>query len=125
MNRVFDLDVLAGPGCGGQMKVIAQIEDPVIARRIVTSTVMCALVCAKMRLTFLTCHDADPHPELRRVRLPETAVHAQREPGEATRVPIDRPHPEDPLARRDDMVQAGLRGILRVSRNTHSWVPAS
>ncbi|MCP4968152.1 MAG: hypothetical protein GY926_23315 [bacterium] len=34
MKRVFDLDVLACPGCGGQMNVLAQIEDPVIARKI-------------------------------------------------------------------------------------------
>jgi hypothetical protein len=34
MKRVFDLDVMQCPGCSGQMKVIAEIEDPVIARKI-------------------------------------------------------------------------------------------
>ena len=34
MKRVFDLDVLDGPGCGGRMEIIAEIEDPLIARKI-------------------------------------------------------------------------------------------
>ena len=34
MKRVFDLDVLDCPGCGGRMEIIAEIEDPLIARKI-------------------------------------------------------------------------------------------
>ena len=34
MKRVFNLDVLVCPGCAGRMKVIAEIDDPIIARKI-------------------------------------------------------------------------------------------
>jgi hypothetical protein len=34
MRRAFALDVLACPRCGGQMTLIATIEDPRIVRRI-------------------------------------------------------------------------------------------
>ena len=34
MKRVFDLDVLKCPNCHGQMRPVAEIEDPVIARKI-------------------------------------------------------------------------------------------
>ena len=34
MKRVFEVDVLECPKCGGEMRPIAEIDDPVIARRI-------------------------------------------------------------------------------------------
>ena len=34
MRRVFDLDVLACPRCGGRLRVIATIQDPAVARTI-------------------------------------------------------------------------------------------
>ena len=34
MHRVFDLDVLACPRCGGRLRVIATIQDPAVARTI-------------------------------------------------------------------------------------------
>jgi hypothetical protein len=34
MKRVFDLDVLVCPGCAGPMKVIAEINDPILARKL-------------------------------------------------------------------------------------------
>ena len=34
MRRVFDLDVLACPRCGGRMSVIATIEAPYVLREI-------------------------------------------------------------------------------------------
>jgi hypothetical protein len=34
MQRAFDIDVLACPSCGGRMRLIATIHDPVVIRRI-------------------------------------------------------------------------------------------
>jgi len=34
MHRMFDLDVLACPRCGGRLRVIATIQDPAVARTI-------------------------------------------------------------------------------------------
>src|SRR5262245_48686321 len=34
MRRVFDLDVLAGPRCGGPLRVIATVQDPAVVRAI-------------------------------------------------------------------------------------------
>jgi hypothetical protein len=34
MHRVFDLDVLAWPRCGGRLRVIAAIQGPAVARTI-------------------------------------------------------------------------------------------
>ena len=34
MHRVFDLDVLACPRCGGRLRVIATIQDRAVARTI-------------------------------------------------------------------------------------------
>jgi len=34
MQRVFDLDVLACPRCGGRLRVIATIQDRAVARTI-------------------------------------------------------------------------------------------
>jgi len=34
MHRVLDLDVLAGPHCGGRLRVLATVQDPVVARTI-------------------------------------------------------------------------------------------
>ena len=31
MRRVFDLDALACPRCGGRVRVIATVQDPVVA----------------------------------------------------------------------------------------------
>src|SRR5262249_56909052 len=36
LQRVFAVDVLACPSCGGRMRVIATIEDPRVVRRILT-----------------------------------------------------------------------------------------
>jgi len=36
LQRVFAVDVLACPNCGGRMRLIATIEDPRIVRRILT-----------------------------------------------------------------------------------------
>ena len=36
MQRAFDLDVLACPGCGGRLRLLATIEDPDIVRRILS-----------------------------------------------------------------------------------------
>ena len=37
MARVFALDVLACPRCGSRMRILAAIEDPVVARKILDS----------------------------------------------------------------------------------------
>ena len=34
MRRVFDLDALACPRCGGRMRVIATVRDPAVVRAI-------------------------------------------------------------------------------------------
>ena len=34
MRRVFDLDVLACPRCGGPLRVIATVQDPAVVRAI-------------------------------------------------------------------------------------------
>ncbi|HLF48251.1 MAG TPA: hypothetical protein VJA45_02660 [Methylomirabilota bacterium] len=34
MDRAFAIDVLAGPRCGGRMRLIATIHDPGVIRRI-------------------------------------------------------------------------------------------
>ena len=34
MRRVFDLDVLACPRCGGRLRVLATIQDPAVVRAI-------------------------------------------------------------------------------------------
>jgi hypothetical protein len=34
MRRVFDLDVLACPHCGGRLRVIATVQDPAVVRTI-------------------------------------------------------------------------------------------
>jgi uncharacterized protein YbaR (Trm112 family) len=34
MRRVFDLDVLACPRCGGRLRVIATIQDPLAVQAI-------------------------------------------------------------------------------------------
>ena len=34
MRRVFDLDVLACPRCGGRLRVIATVQDPAVVRTI-------------------------------------------------------------------------------------------
>lgn len=36
MRRAFGLDVLACPRCGGRMRLIATIEDPLVIRRILS-----------------------------------------------------------------------------------------
>jgi hypothetical protein len=36
LQRVFAVDVLACPNCGGRMRVIATIDDPWVVRRILT-----------------------------------------------------------------------------------------
>ena len=36
LQRVFAVDVLACPRCGGHMRVIATIDDPLVVRRILT-----------------------------------------------------------------------------------------
>jgi Putative transposase len=36
MRHTFAVDVLACPGCGGRMRVVATIEDPVVIRKILT-----------------------------------------------------------------------------------------
>ena len=36
MRHTFGVDVLACPRCGGRMRVVATIEDPVVIRRILT-----------------------------------------------------------------------------------------
>jgi hypothetical protein len=36
MRRVFDLDVLACPRCGGRLRVIAVVQDPAVVRTILT-----------------------------------------------------------------------------------------
>ena len=37
MRRAFAIDVLACPNCGGRMRVIAMVEDPVAARQILAA----------------------------------------------------------------------------------------
>jgi len=34
MRRAFDLDVLACPRCGGRLRLIATVEDPLVIRRL-------------------------------------------------------------------------------------------
>jgi len=36
LQRVFAVDALACPNCGGRMRLIATIEDPRVVRRILT-----------------------------------------------------------------------------------------
>jgi hypothetical protein len=36
MRRVFDLDVLACPRCGGRLRVIATVQDPLAVQAILT-----------------------------------------------------------------------------------------
>jgi hypothetical protein len=36
LQRVFAVDVLACPHCGGRMRVVAVIDDPPVVRRILT-----------------------------------------------------------------------------------------
>src|SRR5206468_9672558 len=36
LQRVFAVDVLACPNCGGRMRLIATVEDPRVVRRILT-----------------------------------------------------------------------------------------
>jgi hypothetical protein len=36
LQRVFAVDVLVCPNCGGRMRVIATIDDPRVVRRILT-----------------------------------------------------------------------------------------
>jgi hypothetical protein len=36
MRHTFAVDVLACPRCGGRMRVVATIEDPVVIRKILT-----------------------------------------------------------------------------------------
>jgi hypothetical protein len=36
MRRVFDLDALACPRCGGRLRVIAIVQDPAVVRPILT-----------------------------------------------------------------------------------------
>jgi hypothetical protein len=36
MRRAFEADVLACPGCGGRMVVLATIDDPAVIHRILT-----------------------------------------------------------------------------------------
>jgi uncharacterized protein YbaR (Trm112 family) len=37
MRRAFGLDVLACPRCGGRLRVLATVEDPVVIRQILAS----------------------------------------------------------------------------------------
>jgi uncharacterized protein YbaR (Trm112 family) len=37
MRRAFAIDVLACPHCGGRMRVIAMVEDPVAVRQILAA----------------------------------------------------------------------------------------
>jgi uncharacterized protein YbaR (Trm112 family) len=37
MRRAFDVDVLACPRCGGRLRLLATIEDPVAIRAILDS----------------------------------------------------------------------------------------
>jgi uncharacterized protein YbaR (Trm112 family) len=37
MRRAFALDVLACPGCGGRLRVVATVEDPVAVRQILAA----------------------------------------------------------------------------------------
>ena len=36
LKRVFDIDIEQCPHCGGQLKLIAAIEEPAVIRRILT-----------------------------------------------------------------------------------------
>jgi uncharacterized protein YbaR (Trm112 family) len=36
MRRVFDLNVLACPRCGGRLRVIAIVQDPAVVRTLLT-----------------------------------------------------------------------------------------
>jgi len=40
MARIFAVDVLECPRCGGRMRILAAIEDPSVARRISKSNGM-------------------------------------------------------------------------------------
>jgi hypothetical protein len=37
LKRVFDIDIETCPVCGGSMKVIACIEDPLVIKKILTN----------------------------------------------------------------------------------------
>ena len=36
MHRAFGVDVLAGPHCGGRLRLMATLHDPVVIRKILT-----------------------------------------------------------------------------------------
>ena len=51
MRRAFDIDVLACPRCGGRLRLLGTIEDPVAIRAILDSlAVSAALLIARPRL---------------------------------------------------------------------------
>jgi len=47
MQHTFGVDVLACARCGGRMRVVATIEDPVVIRRILTHLGLPSLTCAR------------------------------------------------------------------------------
>ncbi len=42
LKRVFDIDIERCPQCGGNLKIIAAIEEPVVIERILTHLGLCA-----------------------------------------------------------------------------------
>src|SRR5262245_24434338 len=41
MHRAFGVDVLAGPHCGGRLRLMATLQDPVVIRRILAHLALC------------------------------------------------------------------------------------
>jgi hypothetical protein len=42
LKRVFDIDIERCPRCGGNLKIIAAIEEPAVIERILTHLGLCA-----------------------------------------------------------------------------------
>ncbi len=42
LKRVFDIDIERCPQCGGNLKIIAAIEEPALIERILTHLGLCA-----------------------------------------------------------------------------------
>ena len=42
LKRVFDIDIERCPQCGGNLKIVAAIEEPAVIERILTHLGLCA-----------------------------------------------------------------------------------
>jgi hypothetical protein len=77
MARVFALDVLECPRCGGRMRILAAIEDPSVARKILDS-----LGCPRGLLLWLslpvTHNPNSPNSDGQPTAVADVCFHAER-----------------------------------------------